>query len=89
MKLSDIGAERAVLAGLVNYGLESYVEIMDVVSTSTFTDTTNQVIYDCLVKIAMEDGVADIPSIISAAKSLGVDEVISTQNNLEYIAEEC
>ena len=87
MKLSDIGAERAVLAGLANYGLESYVEIMDVVSTSTFTDTTNQVIYDCLVKIAMEDGVADIPSIISAAKSLGVDEVISTQNNLEYIAD--
>ena len=28
-KLSDMGAERAVLAGLFNYGIESYVEISD------------------------------------------------------------
>ena len=27
--LSDLGAERAVLAGLFAHGLESYVEIMD------------------------------------------------------------
>ena len=87
MKLADVGAERAVLAGLANYGLESYVEIMDVVSASTFTDPNNQVIYECLSKIAMEDGVVDIPSIVSVAESLGVEEVITTQNNLEYIAD--
>ena len=72
MKLSDIGAERAVLAGLANYGLEAYVEVMDVITASTFTDPNNQVIYDCLVDVVTKDGVADIPSILAAAKSLGV-----------------
>jgi len=85
MKLSDIGAERAVLAGLANYGLEAYVDLMEIITSSTFTDPNNQVIYECLSKVAMEDGVADIPSIVSAAESLGVEEVITTQNNLDYI----
>ena len=87
MKLSDIGAERAVLAGIANYGLEAYVEVMDVITTSTFTDANNQIIYDCLVKISVDDGVVDVPSIVAAAKSLGVDEAISTQSNLGYIAD--
>ena len=85
MKLSDIGAERAVLAGLANYGLEAYVDLMDIITSSTFTDPNNQVIYECLAKIATEDGVTDIPSVVSAAESLGVEEVVTTQNNLDYI----
>jgi len=87
MKLSDIGAERAVLAGLANYGLEAYVEVMDVITASTFTDPNNQVIYDCFVRVVIDDGVVDIPSVIAAAKTLGVDEAISTQTNLDYISD--
>ena len=87
MKLSDIGAERAVLAAIANYGLEAYVEVMDVITASTFTDPNNQLIYSCLEKIAITEGVADIPSIISAATSLGVEEAVSTQSNLGYISD--
>lgn len=87
MKLSDIGAERAVLAAMANYGLEAYVEVMDVITASTFTDPNNQLIFSCLEKIVITEGVADIPSVISAATSLGVEEAISTQSNLDYISD--
>ena len=35
-KLSDLGSERAVLAGLFAYGLESYVEISDFITHNSF-----------------------------------------------------
>ena len=44
-KLSDLGSERAVLAGLFAYGLESYVEISDFISHNSFAHRNNQVIY--------------------------------------------
>ena len=34
--LQDLGAERAVLAGLFAYGLESYIEISDVLDYNSF-----------------------------------------------------
>ena len=36
--LLDLGAERAVLAGLFSYGLESYVEVSDIIDGKTFYD---------------------------------------------------
>ena len=50
LKLTDIGAERAVLAGLFSYGLESYVEICDLIDHGSFGHQNNQVIYKCIEK---------------------------------------
>ena len=44
-KLSDVGAERAVLAGLFAYGMESYVEVCDIIDVNSFTHKNNQVLY--------------------------------------------
>ena len=63
--LSDVGAERAVLAGLFSYGLESYVEISDILSHSSFAHQNNQVIYKCIEKILNNDAEVDLPSILS------------------------
>ena len=41
--LTDIGSERAVLAGLLRYGTEAYVEISDIIDHQTFGNTNNQV----------------------------------------------
>lgn len=84
-QLADAGAERAVLAGLFAYGFESYVEISDFITQSSFADRNNQVIYKCIEKALENEAVIDIPAILSAAEQLNLYEVIKTQQQLEYI----
>jgi len=84
-ELSDIGAERAVLAGLFAYGLESYVEINDFITQSSFANRNNQVIYKCVEKVLEADASIDIPAILSAAEQLNLSETIQTTHELEYI----
>jgi replicative DNA helicase len=84
-QLCDTGAERAVLAGLFAYGLESYVEINDFISYGSFANRNNQVIYKCIEKILESDAAVDIPSLLSAAEQLNLSETIQTQQELDYI----
>ena len=83
--LSDVGAERAVLAALFSYGLESYVEISDLLSYSSFAHQNNQVIYKCIEKILNNDAEVDLPSILAASEQLNLSGVIKTNQELEYI----
>ena len=83
--LSDLGAERAVLAGLFAYGLESYVEINDFITQSSFANRNNQVIYKCAEKVLESDASIDIPAILSAAEQLNLSETVQTTQELEYI----
>jgi replicative DNA helicase len=84
-KLSDVGAERAVLAGLFSYGLNAYVEINDVIDHGSFAHQNNQVIYRCIEKVLQNEAVVDVPAILSAAQQLNLSDVISTDQELEYI----
>lgn len=84
-RLSDVGAERAVLAGLFAYGLESYVEINDFITHGSFANRNNQVIYKCIEKVLESDAAVDIPAILSAAEQLNLSETIKTTQELDYI----
>tara|TARA_B100001564_G_scaffold259275_1_gene221102 strand:- start:36914 stop:38365 length:1452 start_codon:yes stop_codon:yes gene_type:complete len=84
-KLSDVGAERAVLAGLFAYGIESYVEISDFLSHSSFSHRNNQVIYKCVEKVFDSEAEIDLPAILSASEQLNLSEVVQTNQELEYI----
>ena len=84
-KLSDVGAERAVLAGLFEYGLESYVEISDFIDHESFSNYNNQVIYKCIEKVLLNEAAVDLPSILSAAEQLNFSEVVTTETELKYI----
>lgn len=84
-KLSDLGSERAVLAGLFSYGLESYVEIADFLTHNSFAHRNNQVLFKCIEKILQSDAHVDIPAILSAAEQLNLSECIKTKHELEYI----
>jgi len=84
-QLSDIGAERAVLAGLMQHGIDCYVMISDIISDDTFVNANNQVLYKCLRLIIESGNSVDIPSILAAAKSLNVIDVINTKQELSYI----
>ena len=85
VQLSDAGAERAVLAGLFAYGLESYVEISDFITHSTFSVRNNQVIYKCIEKVLESEAQLDIPAILSAAEQLNLSELVKTEQELDYI----
>ena len=85
LKLTDIGAERAVLAGLFSYGLESYVEVCDLIDHKSFGHQNNQIIYKCIEKVLQNEAEVDLPSILSASEQLNLSETVGTKQELEYI----
>ena len=84
-KLLDVGAERAVLAGLLQHGIDGYVAISDLITSETFGNTNNQIIYNCIEKIIGDDKSVDIASMLSAAEQLNHSEIINTKQELKYI----
>lgn len=52
-RLEDVAAERAVLAGLCQYGIDVLLDI-DYIDTDYFVDDKNQIIFNC-VKKALKD----------------------------------
>lgn len=84
-KLSDIGAERAILAGLMQHGIDSYLLIADFITVDSFCHHNNQILFKCLESVLKNDQKIDIPSILSAASILNLSESINTQQELKYI----
>jgi len=84
-KLVDIGAERAVLAGLLQHGIDGYVTVADLISSETFGNSNNQVLFKCIEKIIGNDQTVDIASILSSANQLGFSDIINTNQELKYI----
>jgi replicative DNA helicase len=81
----DIGAERAVLAGLYQFGAEAYVEIQDIIDESDFHNDQNAIVYRCLRYIIEKDMSIDAPSMASAANALKLQEEITSEDNIRYI----
>ena len=84
-QLYDTGAERAVLASLMQYGIDAYISISDFISHNTFGNLNNQIIYQCIQRVLDNNQVIDIASILSAASSLNFNEQINTPQELKYI----
>ena len=84
-KLSDIGAERAVLAGILQYGIDGYIPIADILSSESFFHENNKVIFNCLSHAINNEHTIDLPSILSSASALDLSEVINTPQELKYI----
>lgn len=83
--LEDKGAETAVLAGLFAYGLDSYIEVSDLIDHKSFSNQNNQLIYKCIEKILLKENEVDLPTLLSAAEQLGFSETIQTRQELQYI----
>lgn len=85
--LSDLAAERAVLASVFAHGANAYDDVCDIVTTNTFTLESNQIIWACMEHVLKEDPNAklDLPSIMSAAHSLGVKSLIDTDNEAKHL----
>ena len=84
-KLSDIGAERAVLSGLLQYGIDAYINVSDIISQDSFGHYNNQLLYRCIEYIIEQEQTPDIATLLAAADSLGISENITTKQELSYI----
>lgn len=87
MILSDPSAERAVLAGICNYGDEAYLDVADIVQESSFTIDSNGVIFKCLKTLCDNDTKRkiDIASIYSAAQELGLSHILSKKEEAQHL----
>lgn len=85
--LIDPAAERAVIAGVFAYGANAYLDIADIVTSRTFGLDSNQTIWACLDHIFKEapDATPDYPSVMSAAKSLGVNDILDKPEEKQHL----
>ncbi len=84
-ELYDVGAERAVLSALFQHDLDAWVRVAELITVESFGDSNNQILFKCIHTIINNEQKADLPAILSAAKTLGVEEHIATDQELGYM----
>lgn len=82
--LENLPVERAVLAGICQYGLEVYVEL-DFLQPEYFSHELNQVIFTCLQDIINCNQNIEFSSLFATANKLGVYELINKTTELSFI----
>lgn len=85
--LQDPAAERAVIASVMTYGADAYLDVADIVTPKTFTIDSNQLIWACYDHIFRDDSPAqvDYPTLMSAAHSLGLKKGLEKQSEVTHI----
>jgi len=85
--LTNITAERAVLAGICQYGQDIYFDVCDLLQESTFTVEYNQRIYACINHIFKHSEVKelDIALIFSAAEEIGLSSFLQTHDCAKHL----
>jgi len=84
-QIGNTASERAVIAGLVKHGSEAFIDVDDIISVSVFTLEENQILYACLTKIFETNNEVDFPSILSAAKDIGLDAAFENRISPEHV----
>jgi len=82
--LSNLPVERAVLAGICQFGLEVYVDL-DFIEVDHFTHELNQIIFSCLKDIILNNQNIEYLTIFSTAQKLGVFELINKNTEMGFI----
>lgn len=82
-KLKDVGAERAVIAGICQHGKDALIDVQDILNINVFSSETNQILYKSLEKILSTSSSVDIPSLLSECSNSGHD--LSSDKDLTYI----
>lgn len=85
--LSDIVAERGILAGICQNGLDSFLDVSDIVTEQTFTNIYNQAIYSCVKSLIEKKDVEviDLASLYSISNELGFNNLFSKKDCAEHI----
>ncbi len=85
--LSDIVAERGILAGICQNGLDCFLDVSDIITDQTFTNLYNQSIYACITALIdkKEVTVIDLASLYSISTELGFNNLFSKKDCAQHI----
>jgi replicative DNA helicase len=83
-ELNNEAAEKAVLAGLCQYGVEFFYEI-DYVEPQAFYNLNNQRLFKCLERSFKDSEEIDLSSILSSATELGFHEEIANDEEIGFV----
>jgi replicative DNA helicase len=83
----DPAAERAVMAGVYAYGSAAYMDVADLLNAESFGVDSNQALWKCYEHLCKDntDARIDYPSILSAAKSLGISHLFERAGEPEHL----
>ena len=84
-KISNLASEKAVISGLIKHGSEAFIDVDDIIDTNAFTAEENQIVYSCLKKVFDSSSRVDFPSILSAAKDLGLEDAFQKRIPKDHI----
>ena len=83
-ELSNKAAEKAVLAGLIQHGKDSFVDIDGAITEQSFTLEENQIVWSCLKKLFEDSDTVDLPTLYAAAKKIDLDSVFMERVPKDY-----
>jgi len=88
--LTDIPAERAVLAAIAQYGYDMYLDVADMIQETSFTVEYNRIVFNCIKHIFKGDKVdkLDVISILSAGSEMGIEprlDDVKLQNHINTL----
>jgi replicative DNA helicase len=87
MPRTDPASERHVLGVIFARGSEAYDEVADLLTPSSFTIDTNQILYRCVEYVCKQDPHAkiDYPTLMSAADALGLAECLRPMDEVKHV----
>lgn len=87
MMLCDPASERAVLAGIYQYGEDAYLDVTDILQESSFTIDSNALLYKCLKHVCEnnQQPKIDIASIYAVAQEIGVSHILSKKEEAQHL----
>jgi replicative DNA helicase len=83
----DASAEKAVLAGVLQFGVDTFLEVNELVNDDSFTSDANKVLWSIFFKAFHEQNLKkiDIASILSIASSIGLANFFEQEIEKKYL----
>ncbi len=84
---NDYSSERVVISYAIQQGSAAYADINTYIKKEDFSSERNQAIFSCIGHILNDNDLKTITvdAILSAAKDLGIENLISGKEDIEYI----
>lgn len=83
--LSNLGLERAIIAGICQYGKDALLDVEDIINIKSFTETSNQALFTCLQHTLNNNNVIDQASLLLSINELGYNSLFNKRKDIEYI----
>lgn len=82
----DVGSEKAVLAGIYQYGNDALIDVSDIISSNSFSVEANQILYTCLEQALQDNQSIDLTAVMTTADRMGLtNRVFKDKNDIGYI----